>query len=406
MAFDITDIAGLRRSPTQAGAAARMAPQNVFPYRPGASPVPETPSTAPAAPRKTRNQIAWEAVQLNPNRGTLPPELSTGSRMLDDELFRAARRMSGMANSRAAVEELKRKQWLTGERTLADEMPGATAPDYAGAWAPEKQVGPPDNGVWTAPDGTRYAMRDGVPVGRSGTAGGQWSMEQGNVGEFTGGSDRETRRNILRDEILGKMAEAPVPKAPPSAVAPAVSAAPQTPAQAAPAAPQTPAQPALSPRAADQATRAQQRNTLIQTVQQTRNMGAALDAAENMGLLPPTEKRILQSELEGERSKTDEALRKEGSRQQAIQSELEAIDKRLESGIQQQRRSSIFPASWGPSGGKMSGEERGQLAKRARELQTQLEESRKKGDEIAAKARANRERILSEALAKIVDGLK
>jgi len=160
------------------------------------------------------------AAQLNPNMGVLPPELSTGSRFLDDELLRRARRQAGVANGQAAIQELKRQQWLTGQRTVADEMPGATAPEYAGAWQ-ETQVGPSDNGVWTAPDGTRYAMRNGVPVGRSGAP--------------APGETVTERQNYLRDELLGQMRQpapapvAPAPTAPTPAPAPQVAQAPQAP---------------------------------------------------------------------------------------------------------------------------------------------------------------------------------
>lgn len=217
--FDITDIAGLRKSPSVAGFRARQGSQNAVPFRPGAAPQRPsilsemTPPAAPATPARSRNEQAWMAAQLNPNMGVLPPELSTGSRFLDDELLRRARRQAGVANGQAAIQELKRQQWLTGQRTVADEMPGATAPEYAGAWQ-ETQVGPSDNGVWTAPDGTRYAMRNGVPVGRSGAAtGGTWEMGAGQVGEFTGWGDTASRQNYLRDELLGKMGQTKGPPA-------------------------------------------------------------------------------------------------------------------------------------------------------------------------------------------------
>ena len=252
--FDITDIAGLRRSPSTAGFRARQSAQNVAPFRPGAAP--QRPSilsemTQPVpAPRRApaRSEIAWLAAQANPNMGSLDPDVSTGSRSRDLELLHRARQQEGMASGRMAVEELKRHQWVTGERTLADELAGATAPSYAGTGAPERPMSPPDNGTWTAPDGTRYAMRNGVPVGRSGAAtGGTWEMGAGQVGEFTGWGDTASRQNYLRDELLGKMGQTMGPPArrnvipvQPPAPTPQVAQTPQAPPSTTPPAPPPP----------------------------------------------------------------------------------------------------------------------------------------------------------------------
>ena len=290
--FDITDIAGLRRSPSVAGFRARQGSQNAVPFRPGAAPQRPsilsemTPPAAPATPARSRNEQAWMAAQLNPNMGVLPPELSTGSRFLDDELLRRARRQAGVANGQAAIQELKRQQWLTGQRTVADEMPGATAPEYAGAWQ-ETQVGPSDNGVWTAPDGTRYAMRNGVPVGRSGAAtGGTWEMGAGQVGEFTGGGDTASRQNYLRDELLGKMGQTMEPPArrnvipmQPPAPTPQVAQTPQAPPSTTPPAPSQ-AQPTVPKEVMELGI------YRTQEALNTQGVDAAIEAARRTGIVP------------------------------------------------------------------------------------------------------------------------
>lgn len=400
--FDITDIAGLRRSPSVAGFRARQGSQNAVPFRPGAAPQRPsilsemTPPAAPATPARSRNEQAWMAAQLNPNMGVLPPELSTGSRLLDDELLRRARRQAGVANGQAAIQELKRQQWLTGQRTVADEMPGATAPEYAGAWQ-ETQVGPSDNGVWTAPDGTRYAMRNGVPVGRSGAAtGGTWEMGAGQVGEFTGWGDTASRQNYLRDELLGKMGQTMEPPARGNVTPmdkPFTTPLPTTAPVQQPS-PQTPSQPTVP----DQS--AYLRNAIAQVVRQSADgLGQGMQVAEQLGVITAEQKRRVAAEVAGERAKYDEQLAKEGATQQRLQTELADIDQKLTEGKKPERRSSMFPSSWGPG---LSSKERGQLAQRAKELEAKLTESRQKGQEIINKAREARDRILREALAKIL----
>ena len=385
--FDITDIAGLRRSPSVAGFRARQGSQNAVPFRPGAAPQRPsilsemTPPATPATPARSRNEQAWMAAQLNPNMGVLPPELSTGSRLLDDELLRRARRQAGVANGQAAIQELKRQQWLTGQRTVADEMPGATAPEYAGAWQ-ETQVGPSDNGVWTAPDGTRYAMRNGVPVGRSGAP--------------VPGETVTERQNYLRDELLGQMRQptaaptAPTPVAPTAAPAPQVAQTPKT------------VIPGTPPPPPDQ--NAYRRNTLEQVIRQAPDgLGQGVQVAEQLGLLTPEQKRLVAAEVAGERAKYDEQLAKGGETQQKLQAELAEINQKLASGKSTKNYLAPGESIPIPVPSDLSSKERGQLAQRAKELEAKLTESRQKGQETINKAREARDRILSEALAKIID---
>lgn len=121
---------------------------------------------APVARPASNYDEAFAAALMGGGNNALNPEAIRRAGLL--QVQRDAQLAIGSRNGREAVEQLKRKQWMEGTRSLADEEAGAVAPAYAGSAIPFNPNGV-NNGI---------AYRNGQPVGFSGAVPGVASIPE------------------------------------------------------------------------------------------------------------------------------------------------------------------------------------------------------------------------------------
>ena len=331
---------------------------------------------------------------INPEAGP-DPRFTTGNRALDMEAQRLGRirnfQLSGTGKS--AVEAAKAQQWMTGQRSLADEMPGEAVPSYAA----KPEVGPPQNGVWQAPDGNRYLMVDGVVSGVAGAG----------VAP-TGGETRAERLGGMREMFDKAISMDTSKKTAPAAPQPTMGvAAPTTPTPmpvqqgGAPLTPPT----ATTPQPTEKDFKAGESKLVKEIANDPARGGieAAFDYVARTGKLGEEELALAGAEIAGGVAQIQRDFEKATQDVAKANAEAQEALGALQTGVSNGPSVGFTSAFGGiPSnvGKPMSNEQRGELAKKVEQLRADAAEAEEKRVELVKKMAEERSRVLRKYLEK------